>query len=141
MKDGSGVFSSVVLLAKDVLAEETLNKVRGGLISKLSDLISGFVFTAADSEIGKSILIRLFEATDKKKDGLVDADKELTEGLHSIRICLAPGEANESYSVACRHGRKGRYEKGEWLVAAPKTLRTNLMKLAKKNGGHPGFLA
>jgi Ca2+-binding EF-hand superfamily protein len=35
----------------------------------------------------------------------------------------------------------GRIDLEEWMSEAPKTLRTNLIKLAKKNGGELGFLA
>ena len=41
--------------------------------------------------------------------------------------------------------RAGGAERGfitleEWIVEAPKTLKTNLVKLAKTNGGELGFL-
>jgi Ca2+-binding EF-hand superfamily protein len=34
----------------------------------------------------------------------------------------------------------GTIDLQEWMTEAPKTLRTNLTKLAKKNGGELGFL-
>ena len=36
--------------------------------------------------------------------------------------------------------KNGVLEYDEFVVAAPKTLRTNLVKLAKKNGGEMGLL-
>lgn len=137
-KHNEGPLSPIVLLAKDVLGDKTLNKVRAKAIALHSDVIAAFV-DSADSNAGKAVLETLFQLADKNDDGIIE-EEELAEALQwlgfdwlkekQVKGILKRADANEN----------GAIDIEEWLAEAPKTLRTNLIKLAKKNGGQLGLL-
>lgn len=133
-----GVFSPVVYAAKDVLGEERLNKLRGEVIALHSDVIKGFVATA-DSKIGQAVLRQLFTLTDKNQDGKIEID-ELRAALKALRFeWLNDKQVNGIFERA-DVDRNGDIDMNEWMQEAPKTLKTNLVKLAKNNGGKMGLL-
>lgn len=135
----SGIFSPLVLAAKDVLGEERLNKIRGNAISLHSDVISRFVDTA-ETEFGQSILRKLFELADINKNGAIE-EEEMVVALQALGFgaFLKEKQLKGIFARADRD-ENGAIDMEEWLVEAPRTLRTNLVKLAKKNGGDLGFL-
>lgn len=137
-KHQEGILSPVVLLAKDVLGDEKLNKLRAKVISMHSDVIGGFVDTA-ETAVGQAVMKVLFGTADKNHNGKIE-EEELADFLHTLGFewlkekqihgILARADANED----------GAIDFEEWVKEAPKTLRTNLIKLAKKNGGELGLL-
>ena len=135
----NGIFSPIVLAAKGVLGEERLNKVRGSAISMHSDVIARFVDTA-ETEFGQSMLRKLFELADINKNGAIEED-ELVVALQTLGFgtFLKEKQLKGIFARADRD-ESGSIDMEEWLVEAPRTLRTNLIKLAKKNGGDLGFL-
>ena len=132
-----GLFSPLVLLAKDVLGEKELNQIRGKAIGLHSDVIGKFVDTA-DSSFGNQALKALFKIADKDGNGTIE-EEELAVALTSLGFDLKPKQISGIFARA-DVDENGAIDWDEWQKEAPKTLRTNLIKLAKKNGGELGFL-
>jgi Ca2+-binding EF-hand superfamily protein len=128
-----------VLLAKDVLGEEQLNKVRAKAISLHSDVISNFVDTS-NSAFGQTVLKALFNVVDTNRNGVVD-EEELAQALTKLGFEWLKDKQVKGIFERADRDNNGRIDLEEWITEAPKTLRTNLIKLAKKNGGELGFLA
>eukprot|EP00957_Ditylum_brightwellii_P202322 15329651-Ditylum_brightwellii.AAC.1 len=59
-----GIFSPAVYIAKTILGEDELNKVRAKAISLHSDVIKSFVETV-DSSFGQRALVDMFKVADK----------------------------------------------------------------------------
>lgn len=134
-----GVFSPMVLFVKGVLGDQRLNKVRAKAISLHSDVIATFVDTS-DSVFGDAVLRSLFKLADKDGNGTICKD-ELQTAVKSLGFdWLQEKQVNGIFKRADTDGN-GAIDMDEWIKEAPKTLRTNLIKLAKKNGGEMGLLA
>lgn len=133
-----GIFAPAVGVAKNVLGEEKLNQVRGKAISMHSKVIGDFVETAK-SESGDRVLQSLFELADMDKNGTID-EEELARALRSLGFDLSDKQVQGIFARADKDGN-GAIDLDEWRAAAPATLRINLIKLAKKNGGELGFLS
>ena len=122
-----GVFSPVVVAAASILGQDQLNKLRAKGISLHSDVIKGFV-DSADSPFGQAVLRQLFAIVDTDKSGSLDKD-ELASTLKALNFSwLADSNSDNEISLE------------EFIAEAPKTLRVNLVKLAKNNGGEMGLL-
>ena len=134
-----GVFSPIVLFAKRIIGETELNKIRASTISLHSDVISDFV-RKSDSDIGRRLLKVLFEKADKDRNGTIDED-ELALALQSAGFDWIKEKQVKGIFKRADVDGNGVIDLGEWMNAAPKTLRTNLIKLAKKNGDRLGMLA
>ena len=133
-----GVFSPLVLGAKILMGENTLNKVRGKAIGLHSDVIGQFVDTY-DTPSGQAALKLLFKAADLDKNGAICA-KELQMAVQALGFTwLKEKQVQGIFKRADKDGN-GMIEYEEFIAEAPKTLRTNLVKLAKKNGGEMGLL-
>jgi len=132
-----GVFSPLVKTAKNVLGEKELNQVRAKAIGLHSDVIGKFVDTA-DSDFGNQVLKALFSLADKDRNGTVE-EEELSTALKALGFDLKPKQISGIFQRA-DVDENGALDFEEWRREAPKTLRTNLIKLAKKNGGELGFL-
>jgi EF-hand domain pair len=134
----NGFFSPAVVLTKTVLGEQELNKVRAKAISLHSDIIGDFVATS-DSAIGNMVLRRLFVLADKDKNGVICQD-ELSTALQTLGFDWLKDKQISGIFDRADTNKNGGIDMEEWMKEAPKTLRTNLVKLAKKNGGELGFL-
>jgi hypothetical protein len=134
-----GLFSPLVLSAKKVLGEEQLNKVRANAISLHSDVIASFVATA-ETPFGESALKTLFSIVDKDGSGTIEED-ELKEAFRILGFTWLQEKQIRGILERADLNQDGRLDIDEWKKEAPKTLRTNLIKLAKKNGSDLGFLA
>lgn len=133
-----GVFSPIVVAAGTILGEESLNKIRGKVISIHSDLIKSFVDTA-DSSFGQSVLKQLFNLVDTDNSGYLDK-AEVTVALNMLGFkWLKDKHVDKIFERADANGDE-EISLEEFMMEAPKTLRTNLVKLAKKNGGDMGLL-
>jgi len=138
-KHKDGVFSPVVIFTKEVLGDERLNKIRGKAISIHSDVIGSFVGTA-ESAFGDAVVRALFKVADKNKDGTISKE-ELEIAVTSLGFTwLQEKQVGGIFKRADSDG-DGTIDMDEWVKEAPKTLRTNLIKLAKKNGGDMGLLS
>jgi len=133
-----GVFSPIVVLAKQVLGEERLNQVRGKFISTHSDVIKGFVATY-DSPFGQKALAELFKVADKDGDGKLTKD-EVAIALRSLGFSWLKEKQINGIIERADLDQNGLIDYEEFAEEAPRTLKTNLVKLAKKNGGDMGWL-
>jgi hypothetical protein len=136
----TGVFSPAVLLVKDAYGDDAaFNKFRAKVISMHSDVISSFVETS-DSATGKAALRTLFQFADRDQSGTIE-EEELAHAFSVLGFdWLKEKQLKGIFKRADKDGN-GAIDMEEWFSEAPKTLRTNLIKLAKKNGGEMGFLA
>jgi EF-hand domain pair len=134
----NGPFAPVVLLAKNVLGDEKLNAIRGKAIGLHSKVIGGFVDTY-ETPFGETALRTLFEMADSNKNGAIEQD-ELSKALRTMGFDLKENQIKGIFERADKDGN-GLIDYDEWRKEAPSTLRTNLIKLAKRNGGDLGFLA
>lgn len=133
-----GVFSPLVLFMKGVLGDAALNKVRGKGITIHSDVIASFVATS-ESAFGDAVLRSLFKLADKDANGTICRD-ELKIALQSLGFTWLQEKQVNGIFHRADADKNGAIDLDEWMAAAPKTLRTNLTKLAAKNGGELGFL-
>eukprot|EP00543_Licmophora_paradoxa_P013191 CAMPEP_0202476086 /NCGR_PEP_ID=MMETSP1360-20130828/93236_1 /ASSEMBLY_ACC=CAM_ASM_000848 /TAXON_ID=515479 /ORGANISM="Licmophora paradoxa, Strain CCMP2313" /LENGTH=220 /DNA_ID=CAMNT_0049103275 /DNA_START=51 /DNA_END=713 /DNA_ORIENTATION=- len=133
-----GIFTPVVKASKFVLGSDRLNKVRGNAIGMHSNVIASFVETS-NSAFGQTVLKQLFRIADKDGSGNIDKE-ELSVALRSLGFELSEKQISGIFDRADKD-KSGDISMEEWIREAPKTLRTNLTKLAKKNGGELGFLS
>jgi EF hand len=133
-----GLFSPIVQISKMALGEDKLNKLRAKVISLHSDVIANFVSTS-DSIVGSLVLKQLFALTDKDQDGTVD-EIELKTALKTLGFDWLKEKQIKGIFERADIDANGAIDLNEWTQEAPKTLRTNLIKLAKKNGGDMGLL-
>jgi EF-hand domain pair len=134
----NGVLSPIVQISKMALGEEKLNKLRAKVISLHSDVIANFVSTS-DSLVGSLVLKQLFSLTDKDRNGAVD-ETELKSALQTLGFDWLKEKQIKGILERADTDANGSIDVEEWMQEAPKTLRTNLIKLAKKNGGDMGLL-
>jgi hypothetical protein len=134
-----GVFSPAVLLTKKVVGDDRLNKIRGKVISLHSDVIGNFVETY-DTPFGRSVLKSLFEVADVNHNGIIEKD-ELADALQLLGFSWLQSKQIQGIFQRADLDDNGAIDFDEFMKEAPKTLRTNLIKLAKKNGGDMGLLA
>ena len=133
-----GVFSPLVLVTKDLIGVQKLNKVRAKVISLHSDVIGKFVNTY-ETPFGEVVLNQLFAKIDLNKDGYLDTS-ELTSAFKALGFTwLKKKQVNGIMKRADKDGN-GVIDLDEFRAELPKTLRTNLIKLAKKNGNDMGLL-
>jgi hypothetical protein len=135
-----GLFSPAVLLVKEAWGDDAaFNKFRAKAISVHSNVISSFVETS-DSSVGKAALETLFKIADRDQNGTIE-EEELAHALSVLGFdWLKEKQLTGIFKRADKDGN-GAIDMEEWFKEAPSTLRTNLIKLAKKNGGELGFLA
>mmetsp|Transcript_35128 Transcript_35128/g.71754 ORF Transcript_35128/g.71754 Transcript_35128/m.71754 type:complete len:233 (+) Transcript_35128:139-837(+) len=133
-----GVFSPIVVIAGTILGPDQLNKVRAKVITIHSDLIKSFVGTS-DSAIGQTVLQQLFKYVDADNSGYIDKE-ELAVALSLLGFkWLKEKQVNAIFDRADVN-KDGMISLEEFMNEAPRTLKTNLVKLAKNNGGDMGLL-
>ena len=133
----NGLFSPLVLAAKQVVGVATLNKIRAQAIGVHSNAIKSFVDTH-ETVLGSNIVLQLFAVMDKNDDGVVDED-ELAIAFKTLGFSWL--KEKQIAGIIKRSGSEdGLLHMEEFKHEFPKTLRVNLVKLAKKNGGDLGFL-
>jgi hypothetical protein len=135
----AGLFSPVVLTAKSVIGEERLNKIRAKVISLHSEVIGSFVETY-DSPVGRSVLKSLFEVADLNHNGNID-EQELASAMETLGFSWLQSKQIQGIFKRADLDESGSIDFDEFMKEAPKTLRTNLIKLAKKNGDDMGLLS
>jgi hypothetical protein len=137
-----GPLSPVVLAAKAVMGndESRFNKLRAKVISLHSDVIESFIVGTSETPVGRAISKQLFELTDRDRNGSIEI-MELAQAFQTLGFDWLKEKQVEGIFQRADKDENGHIELEEWLAEAPKTLRTNLIKLAKKNGGELGLLA
>lgn len=104
-----------------------------------SDVIGTFTATA-QTEFGNQVLKVLFDLADKDGNGTID-EKELTVALRALGFDFLKEKQIAGIFKRADSDKNGKLDFEEWEKEAPKTLKTALTKLAKKNGHDLGFLA
>mmetsp|Transcript_43539 Transcript_43539/g.114438 ORF Transcript_43539/g.114438 Transcript_43539/m.114438 type:complete len:195 (-) Transcript_43539:288-872(-) len=135
----TGPFAPLVRGAKSVMGEKELNALRGDIIAKHSKVISAFVDTS-ESPFGQLVLKRMFEAADKDGNGTLDRE-EIREALKALGFSFVKDKQLDQVISRGDVNDDDVIDFEEFVKEAPKTLRTNLVKLAKQNGHDLGFLA
>ena len=133
-----GVFSPVVFLAKDIMGDENLIKLRAKMISIHSDVISSFVNTY-ETAYGKSVLKILYFLADKNKDGSLD-ENELKSAFYNMGFKWIQDKQLKGIMKRADVDGNNVIDFQEFCNEVPRTLRINLIKLAKTNGGEMGLL-
>jgi EF-hand domain pair len=134
-----GLLSPIVTSLKAVIGDDELNKLRGKVIAMHSDIIKSFVDTA-DTRLGQAVLKMMFDVADVDGSGTVERD-ELERSLKALGFRFLNEKQIKGIFDRADLDKDGHIDLDEWLTEAPKTLRTNLVKLAKQNGGDMGLLA
>lgn len=135
----TGLFAPVVLLAKNAIGDDQLNKIRGKAIAEHSKVIGGFVETA-NTGVGENVLRTLFRLADVDKSGTIE-EHELAAAFQTLGFDHLKEKQVKGIFARADKDENGAIDWEEFRKEAPSTLRTNLIKLAKKNGGELGFLA
>lgn len=133
-----GVFSPPVKIAKQVFGDQEINKLRAKIISLHSDIIAKFVDTS-ETGFGDAVLTALYKLADNNHDGVIQTD-ELAAALRGLGFDWLQEKQIQGIIQRADKDGNGVIDLKEWKAGAPKTLRTNLTKLAKKNGGEMGLL-
>ena len=125
-----GVFSPTVVAAGTILGQDQLNKIRGKFITYRG---------TSDSKFGKAVLRNLFEIVDVDNSGYIDKE-ELNQALNLLGFkWLGEKQVAKIFERADSNGDM-EISLEEFMEEAPKTLKVNLVKLAKNNGGVMGLL-
>ena len=93
----------------------------------------------ADSSFGKAVLRQLFDFVDVDKSGYLDKT-EVATALSMLGFkWLGEKQVDGIFERADANG-DSEISLEEFMVEGPRTLRTNLVKLAKSNGAAMGLL-
>lgn len=134
-----GIFTPLVRVARGMLGKEDFDSLRGEIITTHTKVIRAFVDTSS-SPLGQLTLTALFELADKDGNGVLDR-KEFADALNSLGFShLTEKQIDGIFDRADADGN-ATIDLEEFLSDAPRTLRTNLVKLAKHNGAKLGMLS
>lgn len=133
-----GLLSPIVQVAKTAMGDQELNKLRGKVIALHSDVIKDFVDTS-DSAFGQSVLKSLFVVADADSNGTIE-EPELERAFGVLGFDFLKEKQIKGIFKRADLNQDGHIDLEEFMREAPRTLRTSLVKLAKKNGGEMGLL-
>lgn len=133
-----GIFAPLVLGAKRVMGEQELKELRAAVITKHSKVIAEFVDTS-ESPFGQLVLRRMFEFADKDGNGSLDKE-EVRSALNDLGFDFLNAKQVDQIVKRADADQNEVIDFEEFVKETPKVLRTNLVKLAKKNGHDLGFL-
>ena len=135
----NGIFTPLVKLGKRVVGNKRFLSFRGRVIGAHTKVIQAFVETS-DSPFGCLALSKLFEIADIDGDGTIDRD-ELKVALKKLGFTHLKDTQIDQIMKRADDDDNCVIDYEEFVKEAPKTLKTNLVKLAKNNGAALGFLA
>ena len=132
----NGIFSPIVRLAKRIVGKERFLSFRGRVIGAHTKVIQAFVDTS-DSPFGCLALEKLFELADLDGDGTVDRD-ELEKALKKLGFYHLSAGQIDAIMKRADSDENCVIDYDEFVKEAPKTLKTNLVKLAQRQliGSH-----
>mmetsp|Transcript_115084 Transcript_115084/g.330645 ORF Transcript_115084/g.330645 Transcript_115084/m.330645 type:complete len:233 (-) Transcript_115084:139-837(-) len=134
-----GILSPLVLAIKSLMDESRFNELRAKVINLHSNVIEGFVVKNSDTPLGQAVLKRMFSIVDQNHNGAIELE-ELQIAVQRLGFEWLKEKQVQGILSRADTNHNGKLELEEFLAEAPKTLRTNLIKLAKKNGGELGLL-
>lgn len=132
-------FKPLVKAAKKLLGEKSLNEVRGKVIATHSTVIKDFVDTH-ETKFGQFALRALFSMADKDNNGSLDR-AEVVDALNALGFTYLSDKQIDGIIERGDADENDVIDWEEFQAEAPRTLKANLIKLAKKNGHDLGFLA
>jgi len=94
----------------------------------------------SSSDFGKNVLERLFAIMDKDGNGTLD-EEEMTAAFEVLGFSWLEEKQVRRILDKADRDDNGVIDFDEFVTGAPKTLKANLVKLAKKNGEDLGFLS
>lgn len=133
-----GIFSPVVYAAKAIMGENELNQLRAKAISMHTKVIGAFVGTH-DTPVGNVVSKTLYSAIDANGDGVL-CENEVQSALKTLGFTWLQEKQVKGIVKRADKDKNGTIDYEEFKQDLPKTLKTNLTKLAKKNGAELGFL-
>ena len=134
-----GIFTPAVQVTKKVMGEERFTELKYDLIGKHTKVIQAFVDTSV-SPVGTIALKKLFQLADMDHNGSIDRD-ELGAALRKLGFSHLSTKQIDQILNRADKDDNFEIDYDEFVREAPKTLKTNLVKLAKDNGSALGFLA
>lgn len=134
-----GPFTPLVQLTKRIMGKQRFLGFRGKVISEHTKVIQAFVDTA-DSPLGCMALQKLFELADMDGNGTIDRD-ELKVALRKLGFTHLSDDQVDKILARADADDNCVIDYDEFVEEAPKTLKVNLVKLAKNNGADLGFLS
>merc|ERR1719378_971626 len=134
-----GPFTPLVKLTKRIMGKERFLSFRGNVIAEHTKVIQAFVDTA-DSPFGCMALGKLFELADMDGNGTIDRE-ELKAALYKLGFTHLKDAQIDKILERADGDDNCVIDYDEFVAEAPKTLRVNLVKLAKNNGAELGFLS
>jgi hypothetical protein len=135
----TGLFAPLVIQAKKTMGEKELQKLRAQVIKEHSKVIANFVDTS-ESKFGQIVLKRMFEAADKDNSGDLDRE-EIREALNALGFSFVTEKDMDKLMKRADGDDNEVIDFEEFIKETPRTLRQNLIGLAKENGHDLGFLA
>ena len=135
----NGIFTPLVKLTKWVVGEERFLPFRARVIGEHTKVIQAFVDTA-DSPFGCMALEKLFEIADVDGSGTIDR-AELELALKKLGFSHLTEAQIDKIMDKADGDDNCVIDYDEFVDNAPKTLKTQLVKLAKNNGADLGFLS
>ena len=139
MKAKDGIFTPIVKLVRGIVGDKAFLPFRAKVISKHTEIIQSFVETS-DSPFGCMALEKLFEVADMDGNGTIDRD-ELKVALNKLGFSHLTDAQIDKILERADADDNCVIDYDEFVKEAPKTLKTNLVKLAKNNGADLGFLS
>ena len=134
-----GPFTPLVKLTSRIMGKQRFLSFRGKVIGEHTKVIQAFVETA-DSPFGCMALKRLFEIADMDGNGTID-EEELKIALKKLGFSHLKDEQISKILERADGDDNCVIDYDEFVAEAPKTLKVNLVKLAKQNGAELGFLS
>mmetsp|Transcript_23680 Transcript_23680/g.71018 ORF Transcript_23680/g.71018 Transcript_23680/m.71018 type:complete len:173 (+) Transcript_23680:215-733(+) len=135
----NGLFSPLVRVVRRVVGTDRFNKAKSKIIAEHTKVIQAFVETS-DSPFGCIALKKLFEIADENSDGTISRE-ELEKALNKLGFYhLKPAQIDQILQRADDND-DCVIDYDEFVKEAPRTLKTNLVKLAKNNGAELGLLS
>jgi len=134
-----GPFTPLVKLTKRVMGEQRFLKFRANVISEHTKVIQAFVETS-DSPFGCIALKKMFELADMDGSGAIDG-QELKAALRRLGFSHLSDDQIDKILARADADDNCTIDYDEFVKEAPKTLKVNLVKLAKANGAELGFLS
>jgi len=134
-----GPFTPLVKLTRRIVGKDRFLKFRANVIAEHTKVIQAFVETA-DSPFGCMAVKQLFELADMDGNGTIDKE-ELKTALYKLGFTHLKDKQIEAILNRADADDNCVIDYDEFVKEAPKTLKVNLVKLAKNNGSELGFLS
>eukprot|EP00929_Paragymnodinium_shiwhaense_P106601 TRINITY_DN7211_c0_g1_i1.p2 TRINITY_DN7211_c0_g1~~TRINITY_DN7211_c0_g1_i1.p2 ORF type:complete len:181 (+),score=72.11 TRINITY_DN7211_c0_g1_i1:96-638(+) len=134
-----GPFTPTVMGIKLLMGEKAFNDLRTEMI-KLHGNAQKAAIDTHDTAVGEMLMDRLFKSADTDGNGSIDKE-ELQAALQKLGFHWMDEGRVDKIIEKADDNQNDVLEYDEFKKAAPKTLKRELLKLAKKNGSDLGFMS